>query len=121
MRAIVRGSSSRKMQKRTHQFRARLDALSKKFVADVVRAAMRERTRTTPAIAEYDVPSLERASIPRYRELRSQTLRRFEADYVTTVLRAASGNLSMAARIAQIDRKHFWRLIRRTGVRFAAK
>jgi DNA-binding phage protein len=51
-----------------------------------------------------------------YHELRNRTLREFETEYVTAALRAAAGNLSMAARIARMDRKHLWRLLRRTGV-----
>jgi two-component system response regulator GlrR len=52
-----------------------------------------------------------------YRELRKRVLLRFEADFVGRVLKAASGNVSMAARLAKIDRKHLWRLIQRTGIR----
>ncbi len=52
-----------------------------------------------------------------YRELRKRVLLRFEADFVARVLKAASGNVSMAARLAKIDRKHLWRLIQRTGIR----
>ena len=55
--------------------------------------------------------------LPAYRDLRSRTLREFETEYVHAALRAASGNLSMAARIARVDRKHLWRLLRRTRVR----
>jgi len=42
---------------------------------------------------------------------------RFEADFVGRILKAAGGNVSMAARLAKIDRKHLWRLIQRTGIR----
>jgi two-component system response regulator GlrR len=52
-----------------------------------------------------------------YRELRRRVLLRFEADFVGRVLKAAGGNVSMAARLAKIDRKHLWRLIQRTGIR----
>ncbi|HKQ71844.1 MAG TPA: sigma 54-interacting transcriptional regulator [Polyangiaceae bacterium] len=52
-----------------------------------------------------------------YRELRKRVLLRFEANYVARVLKTAGGNVSMAARLAKIDRKHLWRLIQRTGVR----
>ena len=107
------------MQKRDLHFRTQLHALTQKFISDVVDAAMRaprtSRTLTTLDIAEYGT------RIPRYRELRRQTLRRFETDYVTAVLRAASGNISMAARLANIDRKHFWRLLSRTNARFVSK
>jgi two-component system response regulator GlrR len=52
-----------------------------------------------------------------YRVLRKRVLLQFEADFVARVLKASSGNVSMAARIAKIDRKHLWRLIQRTGIR----
>jgi DNA-binding NtrC family response regulator len=52
-----------------------------------------------------------------YRELRKRVLANFESDYVWNVLIAAQGNISRAARLAQIDRKHFWRLIQRNGIR----
>jgi len=44
-------------------------------------------------------------------------LRRFETEYVSKLLRAAENNVSLAANMAGIDRKHFWRLMKRTGVR----
>jgi len=53
-----------------------------------------------------------------YRVLRKRVLLQFEVDFVTRVLKAASGNVSTAARLAKIDRKHLWRLIQRTGLRF---
>jgi hypothetical protein len=54
-------------------------------------------------------------SLRGYRELRRELLQRFDADYVSKVLRATSNNVSLAARLAKIDRKHLWRLMRRTG------
>lgn len=52
-----------------------------------------------------------------YREQRKRVLANFESDYVWNVLIAAQGNISQAARLAQIDRKHFWRLIQRNGIK----
>jgi DNA-binding NtrC family response regulator len=52
-----------------------------------------------------------------FQELRKELLQRFETEYVESALRAAGGNVSMAARLAQIDRKLFWRLLRRTGAK----
>lgn len=52
-----------------------------------------------------------------YRVLRKRVLLQFEADFVARVLKASRGNISMAARLAKIDRKHLWRLIQRTGIR----
>ena len=49
--------------------------------------------------------------------LAKQFGRDFEADFVARVLGVAGGNVSMAARLAKIDRKHLWRLIQRTGIR----
>ncbi len=54
-----------------------------------------------------------------YRRVRRQVLRHFEADYLKAALEAASGSISAAARIARVDRKHLWRLLQRTGVRYA--
>jgi len=54
-------------------------------------------------------------SLRGYRELRKELLQRFDAEYVSKVLRATSNNVSLAARLAKIDRKHLWRLMRRTG------
>lgn len=51
-----------------------------------------------------------------YREERRRILGSFEAKFVGRVLRLARGNISEAARIAEIDRKHLWRLMRRTGI-----
>jgi len=44
-------------------------------------------------------------------------LLRFQTDYVWRLLIEAKGNVSLAARTAQIDRKQLWRLIRKTGIR----
>ena len=43
--------------------------------------------------------------------------REFERQYVTRLLRAARGNCAEAARIAEKDRKDFYDLMRRAGVR----
>ena len=64
-----------------------------------------------------DPRSNGRAHVRGYREVRRQLLRRFERGYVTDALRAAGGNISEGARLAKIDRKHLWRLIRRTGIK----
>src|SRR6266498_84823 len=58
--------------------------------------------------------------IGRYSNLRRDFLLRFETEYVSDLLRAASGNVSQAARMAGMDRKHLWRLIKRTGLRKAS-
>ena len=50
-----------------------------------------------------------------YRGLRKQVLLAFETEYVTWLLRRAEGNISEAARMAKIDRKHLWRILQRIG------
>ncbi len=52
-----------------------------------------------------------------FRKLRNEVLLQFETEFVKATLRAANGNISEAARLAKIDRKHFWRLMQRTGAR----
>jgi DNA-binding NtrC family response regulator len=52
-----------------------------------------------------------------YTELRKEILLRFQTDYVWRLLIAAKGNVSLAARMAKIDRKQLWRLIRKTGIK----
>lgn len=52
-----------------------------------------------------------------FREARRQVLQTFETDYVIEVLRRAGGNVTAAAKLAELDRKHLWRLMRRNGIR----
>ncbi len=59
------------------------------------------------------LPALKRAG---YSTLMKQILRSFDAEYVQRVLVLAGGNISLAARVAQVDRKHLWRLMRRCGI-----
>ena len=49
-----------------------------------------------------------------YRLVRKRVLLKFERAYVRKVLLKACGNVSLAARLAEVDRKHFWRIMRRT-------
>jgi DNA-binding NtrC family response regulator len=62
-------------------------------------------------------PSSSREDLAGYRALRTELLKRFETDYVAKVLHDAANNISDAARMAKIDRKHFWRLMQRNGIR----
>lgn len=57
-----------------------------------------------------------RAKPAGFREARRATLEAFEVDYVIDVLRRAGGSITEAARLARIDRKHLWRLMRRNGI-----
>jgi len=58
-----------------------------------------------------------RGELRGYTELRKEILLRFQTDYVWQLLIEAKGNVSLAARLAKIDRKQLWRLIRKTGIR----
>jgi DNA-binding NtrC family response regulator len=55
--------------------------------------------------------------VPGYRTERRRLLREFEIEYTWRVMKLAGGNVSEAARLAQIDRKHLWRILQRTGIR----
>ena len=54
--------------------------------------------------------------VRRYHEAREEVIARFESAYVTTLLLRAGGNLSEAARIANIDRTTLYRLMERHGL-----
>lgn len=55
-----------------------------------------------------------------YIEQRRRVLRDFETEFVIGVLQRTGGNVSKAALLAGIDRKHLWRLMRRNGIRVEA-
>jgi DNA-binding NtrC family response regulator len=106
---------------------AALDLLAEQNWPDNVRELL-EHVRTTVILSPTRV--IEPADLwPRggddpalpwnlgYRDLRKKVLHRFETDFVARMLKAAGGNVSLAARLAKIDRKHLWRLIQRTGIR----
>ena len=63
-----------------------------------------------------ELSAAERAKLG-YKELRKKVLMSFEIDYVWQILTEARGNLSLASRMARVDRKHLWRLLQRTGIR----
>ncbi len=66
--------------------------------------------------AEREAPITEaqpRADIRTYAEARRDALSAFERDYVEAVLACSGGNVSKAARIANIDRVYLHRLMRR--------
>jgi DNA-binding NtrC family response regulator len=52
-----------------------------------------------------------------YGEARRRLLEQFEVDYVQAILERARGNVSLAARRAEMDRSHLTRLIKKLGIR----
>ncbi|MDP2343235.1 MAG: sigma-54 dependent transcriptional regulator [Deltaproteobacteria bacterium] len=52
-----------------------------------------------------------------FKEEKKRVVGDFERDYVQRTIRRAEGNLSEAARLAGLDRKSFWLLAKRNGVR----
>ncbi|MFO0713772.1 MAG: sigma 54-interacting transcriptional regulator [Sandaracinus sp.] len=58
-------------------------------------------------------PALEQP----YKEARQLVLHEFEKAYLPRLLERANGNVSQAARDADMDRSHLWELLRRHGLR----
>jgi DNA-binding NtrC family response regulator len=54
-----------------------------------------------------------------FTEAKDQIIADFERAYLTALLRWAKGNVSKAARKAQLDRMHLHRLFQRYGLRSA--
>ncbi|MGE0872978.1 MAG: sigma 54-interacting transcriptional regulator [Kofleriaceae bacterium] len=78
---------------------------------------------TGPLIEEADVAlpriraSTARPDIARpFRELKQETIDRFEKAYLIELLRTHNGNLAQAARAAGMDRKNLWALVERHGL-----
>ncbi len=64
-----------------------------------------------------DCASLEAILDAPYKEARQRLLHDFEARYLPRLLERASGNVSQAARDADMDRSHLFELLRRHGLR----
>jgi DNA-binding NtrC family response regulator len=60
-----------------------------------------------------DGPAAEEQS---FRAMKSNAVRRFEHDYLATVLRAHHGNVTLAAFAAKKNRRAFWELLRKHGL-----
>jgi transcriptional regulator of acetoin/glycerol metabolism len=52
-----------------------------------------------------------------YREAKQHWMQRFERDYVEEMLRRARNNISLAARLAGLNRGYFYRLLWKHGLR----
>ena len=48
-----------------------------------------------------------------FQKMKSRVVRRFEHDFLETVLRAHSGNISQAASAVKKNRRAFWELLRK--------
>jgi len=102
--------------------RASLDALmahpwggNLRELRNVVEAAV-----TMGQVALEDAPVAapgETSALIPYKEARVQALAGFEKAYVTAVLAACNGNVSEAARRAQMDRSYLFDLMKRAGVK----
>jgi len=97
---------------------ARAALLQERFPGNVTE--LRERIRQAVALTGSGAISAEALAVaatpdqvPSFREAK----RAFETRYVEALLRRCAGNISQAARLAKKDRKDFYDVIRRTGVR----
>ncbi len=79
-------------------------------------AADEEETPSPLSSAVVSSPIADLAVHP-YGEARRRLLEQFEIDYVRAILERARGNVSLAARRAEMDRSHLTRLIKKLGIR----
>jgi DNA-binding NtrC family response regulator len=77
-------------------------------------ASARSRS-SSEASASVPLPTPQ-LSVP-FREAKRKMLEHFERTYLTELLTASRGNVSSAARRAQVDRMYLHRLLRRYGIR----
>jgi DNA-binding NtrC family response regulator len=70
--------------------------------------ALDERPVGDPAALDIDLP---------FKEAKAKVVDRFERGYIDALLKRHEGNLSAAARAAEIDRKHLRELLRKHGLR----
>lgn len=52
-----------------------------------------------------------------YKEAKADVVDQFDHAYLTDLLRRADGNMSEAARLAGLERKHLYRMLDRLGMR----
>lgn len=80
-----------------------------------MRGCRRPSTADDSRRAESEPPVVD-GRVP-LREARKRWVRHFERAYLRDLLRLTDGNVSAAAEIAEVDRVHLHRLLRRTGLR----
>ena len=105
-RARLAGQRARAAQRD----RARLRAQPRRRLEldDALGRAARRRRRRRAAASDIDLP---------FKEAKAQLVERFEREYIEDLLKRHEGNLSAAAREAEIDRKHLRELLRKHGLR----
>jgi DNA-binding NtrC family response regulator len=87
-----------------------VETLGHTLHAPPVEPTRSEPPRSAPPAAGIDLP---------FKEAKDQIVADFERAYLTELLRWAGGNVSKAARKAQLDRMHLHRLFQRYGLRSA--
>jgi DNA-binding NtrC family response regulator len=70
---------------------------------------------TNPSITLHD-PRAAPAPVGTFKDAKEQWVSAFEADYIAGLLRKSGGNISHAAREADLDRKHFRKLMKKYGL-----
>jgi DNA-binding NtrC family response regulator len=65
--------------------------------------------------ASQNEPAAVRSELP-YHEAKELVLQRFEKEYLTALLQRAEGNLSQAARLAGLERKHLYKVLARADL-----
>lgn len=71
-----------------------------------------------PVVSPFQTPKSE--GVQSYMELKKKWTESFEKEYLSSALARHSGNVSAAAREAQLDRSNFLRLLRRYGIQSVA-
>jgi DNA-binding NtrC family response regulator len=77
-------------------------------VGELVDPDPEETTKVAPAVSTIDLP---------YKAAKARLVDSFERDYFKALVDRHGGNISAAARTAQIDRKHLRDLLRKLGLR----
>lgn len=81
--------------------------------------APREATKSAadaPSDAQFDVPDRAALTELPFKAAKEEWITSFERDYIADLLRRHDGNISQAAREADIDRKYFRKLMDKHGV-----
>lgn len=74
-------------------------------------------TDDSPEALEAELDAGSQPAPETYHDAREQILAQFEKEYITRLVARTSGNISRAARIADVDRATLYRMIDRNGLR----